>query len=69
MYERGDVAIRGLEGLPQHKGWFPLPGLPTPPSPLADIVENGVRYTVDVENGQKTGFFLDQKYNLSLIHI
>jgi 23S rRNA (cytosine1962-C5)-methyltransferase len=32
-------------------------------SPLTEIVENGVRYTVDVENGQKTGFFLDQKYN------
>ena len=32
-------------------------------SPLTKIVENGVRYTVDVENGQKTGFFLDQKYN------
>ena len=67
VYERGDVAIRGLEGLPQHKGWFPLPGLPTPPSPLADIVENGVRYTVDVENGQKTGFFLDQKYNRAAV--
>ena len=67
VYERGDVAIRGLEGLPQHKGWFPLPGLPTPPSPLADIVENGVCYTVDVENGQKTGFFLDQKYNRAAV--
>ena len=34
-----------------------------------EIVENGVHYMIDVVNGQKTGFFLDQKYNLSLIHI
>lgn len=63
VYERNDVAIRTLEGLETYKGWFPVPGLPTPASPLAEIVENGVKYTVDVENGQKTGFFLDQKYN------
>ena len=63
VYERNDVAIRTLEGLENYKGWFPVPGLPTPASPLAEIVENGVKYTVDVENGQKTGFFLDQKYN------
>ena len=37
--------------------------MPEPPSPLIEIVENGIRYDVDVENGQKTGFFLDQKYN------
>lgn len=69
IYERNDVAIRGLEGLAQYKGWYDLSahGLPTPKSALADIVENGVRYTVDVENGQKTGFFLDQKYNRAAV--
>lgn len=63
IYERNDVAIRGLEGLPQNKGFFPIPGLPTPNSTRTEIVENGIRYAVDFENGQKTGFFLDQKYN------
>jgi 23S rRNA (cytosine1962-C5)-methyltransferase len=63
LYERNDVAIRSLEGLPVYKGWYPLKDRPLPDSPLTEIVENGVRYTVDVENGQKTGFFLDQKYN------
>ena len=63
LYERNDVAIRSLEGLEQGRGWFPLPGLPTPESPVTEICENGIYYAVDVENGQKTGFFLDQKYN------
>ena len=63
VFERNDVALREKEGLPQCKGWFPLPGEAPPVSPLTEIVENGVRYLVDVENGQKTGFFLDQKYN------
>ena len=63
LYERNDVAIRALEGLEQGKGWFPLPGLLTPESPVTEICENGIYYAVDVENGQKTGFFLDQKYN------
>ena len=61
LYERNDVAIRALEGLPQEKGWFE--GLPHPDSPVTEITENGILYDVDVENGQKTGFFLDQKYN------
>ncbi len=63
LYERNDVAIRSLEGLEQGKGWFALPGEPLPESPLTEICENGIYYAVDVENGQKTGFFLDQKYN------
>ena len=63
LYERNDAAIRSLEGLEQGKGWFALPGLPAPESALTEICENGVYYAVDVENGQKTGFFLDQKYN------
>ena len=63
IYERNDVALRELEGLQQGKGWFPLEGLPAPQSCITTIVENGVEYEVDVENGQKTGFFLDQKFN------
>ena len=63
IYERNDVSLRDKEGLPQCKGWFPLPGEETPASPVTEITENGIRYLVDVENGQKTGFFLDQKYN------
>lgn len=63
VYERNDVAIRSLEGMEQGKGWFPIPDLPTPESAVTTIVENGIEYLVDVENGQKTGFFLDQKYN------
>jgi len=63
LYERNDVALRAREGMEPGKGWFPLPGLPTPDSPVTEICENGIYYRVDVENGQKTGFFLDQKYN------
>ncbi len=63
LFERNESSIRALEGLSSGKGWYDAPYLPTPPSPVTEIVENGVRYRVDVENGQKTGFFLDQKYN------
>ena len=63
VFERNDVALRDKEGLPQYKGWFLLPGEETPDSPVVEITENGIKYLVDVENGQKTGFFLDQKYN------
>ena len=63
VYERNDAAIRALEGMEQGKGWFLIEGLPTPESTVTAIVENGIEYLVDVENGQKTGFFLDQKYN------
>ena len=63
IYERNDVAIRELEGLAQNKGWYPLPGETPPGSTVTEICENGIFYRVDVENGQKTGFFLDQKYN------
>lgn len=63
VFLRNDVALRDKEGLPQGKGWYALPGETPPDSPVVEIVENGVRYLVDVENGQKTGFFLDQKYN------
>ena len=63
IFERNEASIRELEGLPLEKGWYRAEFLPEPPSPLIEIVENGIRYDVDVENGQKTGFFLDQKYN------
>lgn len=60
IYERNDAAIRELEGMTQYKGWY---GEEHPASPVTEICENGIYYNVDVENGQKTGFFLDQKYN------
>ena len=60
LYERNDIALREREGLTQSKGWFAPPEDGTT---LVWIRENGIRYGVDFENGQKTGFFLDQKYN------
>ena len=63
IYERNDVALREREGMAQDKGWYPLPGETPPEKTCVDITENGIVYTVDFENGQKTGFFLDQKYN------
>ncbi|MBS7263170.1 MAG: class I SAM-dependent rRNA methyltransferase, partial [Eubacteriales bacterium] len=65
IYERNDVAIRGLEGLETGKGWYE--GLPHGNETVVPITENGIRYKVDVENGQKTGFFLDQKYNRAAV--
>ena len=67
IFERNDVSIRLREGMEQNKGWYPIPGLEPPASPVVQIVENGIRYLVDVENGQKTGFFLDQKYNRAAV--
>jgi len=61
IYERNDVAIRELEGLTQYKGWYEK--IPHQQETCTEICENGVFYKVDFENGQKTGFFLDQKYN------
>ena len=58
IYERSDAKVRKQEGMELHKG-FIGPEFPT----LVEIVENGVKYQVDVKDGQKTGFFLDQKYN------
>jgi len=63
LYERNDVNIRLLEGMEQNRGFYRLDDEPLPVSALTQIVENGIIYEVDVENGQKTGFFLDQKYN------
>jgi 23S rRNA (cytosine1962-C5)-methyltransferase len=63
IYERNDSGLRDLEGMKQGRGFFPLEGLPVPDSGRTVIRENGIEYAVDFENGQKTGFFLDQKYN------
>ena len=63
IYERNDVPLREREGMAQNKGWYLLPGETPPENTTSDITENGIVYTVDFENGQKTGFFLDQKYN------
>lgn len=58
IYERNDVPVRELEGLPQQKGF-----LSAPFDPKILINENGLQFHVDLENGQKTGYFLDQQDN------
>lgn len=61
VYERSESPLRAKEGLEPCSGWYE--GLPHSGGTSVVISENGVKYTVDFENGQKTGFFLDQKYN------
>ena len=61
IYERNESPIRALEGLPAGKGWYEGAGHSGPTQ--EQINENGIKYIVDFENGQKTGYFLDQKYN------
>jgi 23S rRNA (cytosine1962-C5)-methyltransferase len=58
IYERNDVPVRELEGLPQQKGF-----LSEPFDTKIIINENGLKFYVDLENGQKTGYFLDQQDN------
>ena len=58
VYERSDAKVREQEGMERIKGFIGEPF-----DTKVEIVENGVRYYVDVKDGQKTGFFLDQKYN------
>lgn len=58
VYERSDAKVRLQEGMEREKGF-----LSAPFDTKVEIIENGVHYMVDVEDGQKTGFFLDQKYN------
>jgi 23S rRNA (cytosine1962-C5)-methyltransferase len=58
IYERNDVPVRQLEGLPLQKGF-----LSAPFDTNIQIVENGLKFLVDLENGQKTGYFLDQQDN------
>lgn len=63
VYERSDAAVRLKEGMEQTKGF-----LSRTFDTMITIEENGVKYYVDIENGQKTGFFLDQKENRKAIH-
>ena len=63
IYERNEASLRLKEGLPTGKGFVEGFGLATDLDGHVLITENGVRYDVDYINGQKTGFFLDQKYN------
>ena len=62
IYERSDAKVREQEGMPRVKGF-----LSDSFDTKVEIVENGVKYFVDVAEGQKTGFFLDQKYNRKAI--
>ncbi len=63
VYERSDAKVRLQEGMERSKGFIGEPF-----DTKVEIVENGVRYLVDVEDGQKTGFFLDQKNNRAAVH-
>ncbi len=63
IYERSDSPLRAKEGLENVSSFVSLPGLETNLDGHVIITENGVRYDVDYIHGQKTGFFLDQKYN------
>jgi len=62
VYERSDAKVRENEGMERYKGFIGEPF-----DTKVEIVENGVRYIVDVAEGQKTGFFLDQKYNRAAV--
>ena len=63
IYERSDAKVRLQEGMERYKGFIGEPF-----DTKVEIIENGVKYMVDVEDGQKTGFFLDQKNNRASIH-
>ena len=63
IYERNDVKVRELEGMEQYKAFYHMDGLRDDLDGVVRITENGILYDVDYINGQKTGFFLDQKYN------
>ena len=63
VYERSDAKVRLQEGMERYKGFIGEPF-----DTKVEIEENGVKYMVDVEDGQKTGFFLDQKNNRAAIH-
>ncbi len=63
VYERSDAKVRLQEGMERYKGFMGEPF-----DTRVEIIENGVHYIVDVQDGQKTGFFLDQKNNRAAIH-
>lgn len=62
IYERSDASVREKEGLPQKAGWIGKAG-----EEVITITENGIRLSVDIAHGQKTGYFLDQKWNRAAI--
>ena len=62
IYERSDMPVREKEGLEQVKGF-----LYGEFNPRVQVIENGIKFIVDIENGQKTGYFLDQKLNRDII--
>ncbi|MCR5717101.1 MAG: class I SAM-dependent rRNA methyltransferase [Lachnospiraceae bacterium] len=62
IYERSDAKVRALEGMERYKGFIGAEF-----DTKVKIIENGVKYIVDVKDGQKTGFFLDQKNNRAAI--
>ena len=69
IYERSDASVREKEGLPLVAGWLNLDDEEFAVNPnstfdgVFTIIENGIKLGVDIENGQKTGYFLDQKFN------
>ena len=63
VYERSDAKVRVKEGMERYKGF-----IGDEFDTNVEIIENGVKYKVDVKDGQKTGFFLDQKYNRLAMH-
>ena len=60
IFERNDVGVRLKEGLDLYKSWW---GEGSHPDTSVKVFENGLTFALDIENSQKTGFFLDQKYN------
>lgn len=67
VYERNDSPLRDKEGMARGCGFFASPALREDLEGHTVITENGIRYSVDYINGQKTGFFLDQKYNRAAV--
>ena len=63
IFERNEDTLRDKEGLPKYKAFYRMDGLLEDLDGHIEICENGIFYDVDYINGQKTGFFLDQKYN------
>lgn len=66
VVERNDAPVRRLEGLPERKGMWP-PGAPGPAAGRVSIIENGMRMIVDLLDGQKTGYYLDQRDNRTAV--
>ncbi len=66
IYERCDSELRDKEGLKKYNGFYKMDGLSSDISSTI-IEENGIKYYIDFENGQKTGFFLDQRFNRKAI--